>query len=94
MKGQAKDKINVKKQGLNLGSKRKIEVKPAVFAAGFVNLAFKVFLKAFRTDFAKLVFKTINRSRYLAAAGNEVRGRVFIYAHHGRATEQAAELNR
>ena len=44
IKGQAKDKINVKKQGLNLGSKRKTRVKPAFFTAGFVNLAFKAFL--------------------------------------------------
>ena len=44
IKGQAKDKINVKKQRLNLGSKRKTRVKPAVFTAGFVNLAFKAFL--------------------------------------------------
>jgi len=36
----------------------------------------------------------MNRCRYLAAAGDEVGGRVFIYAHHGRAIEQAAKLNR
>ena len=83
-----------------------MRVKPAVFTAGFVNLAFKAFLKVFRTDFAKTllktfradfansVFKTMNRCRYLAAAGDEVCGRVFIYAHHGRAIEQAAKLNR
>ena len=57
-KGQAKDKIDVKKQRLNLGSKQKIEVKPAVFTAGFVNLAFKTFLKAFQTSFTNLAFKT------------------------------------
>ena len=74
MKGQAKDKINVKKQRLNLGSKRKIEVKPAIFTAGFVNLAFKAFLKAFREDFTNLVFKTMNRRGDLAAAGDEIGG--------------------
>ena len=36
----------------------------------------------------------MNRRGYLAAAGDEVRRGVFIYAHHRRATEQAAELNR
>ncbi len=66
-----------------MGSKCKIRVKPAVFTAGFVNLAFKTF----RTDFTDLVFKTMNGRRYLAAASDEVCGRVFIYAHHGRAAE-------
>ena len=42
---------------LKLGSKQKTRVKPAVFTAGFVNLAFKAFLKVFRTDFANLVLK-------------------------------------
>ena len=49
-----------------------MRVKPAVFTAGFVNLAFKAFLKVFRTDFANLVFKTMNRRGYLAAAGDEI----------------------
>lgn len=36
----------------------------------------------------------MNGCRYLASAGDEVRRGVFIYAHHRRAAEQAAELNR
>ena len=71
-----------------------MRVKPAVFTAGFVNLAFKAFLKVFRTDFANLVFKTMDRCRDLAAAGDEVCRGVFIYAHHGRAAKKPAELNR
>ena len=36
----------------------------------------------------------MNRSRYLAAAGDEVCRGVFIYAHHRRAAEQPAKLQR
>ena len=39
-----------------------MRVKPAVFTAGFVNLAFKAFLKVFRTDFANVVFKLFRQT--------------------------------